>query len=60
MISVASGISALSQEQNSSITTTLISSEGAAAAYVFFNNYQFSSNQNLFMDISLGVGEFPQ
>jgi len=57
---VAGGISGLPQEQNSLIATALVSNEGAAAAYVFFNNYQFSNNTHMFMDVSLGLGEFPQ
>jgi len=57
---VAGGISGLPQEQNSLVATLLVSNEGAAAAYAFFNNYQFSENSHLFVDISLGLGEFPQ
>jgi len=57
---VASGISGLPQEQNSLIATALVSNEGAAAVYAFFNNYQFSNNLHLFLDLSVGLGEFPQ
>jgi len=57
---VAGGISGLPQEQNSLVTTALVSNEGAAALYVFFNNYQLANNSHMFMDVSLGLGEFPQ
>jgi len=57
---VAGGISGLPQEQNSLFTTALVSTEGALAVYAFFNNYQFSQNPHLFLDASLGIGEFPQ
>jgi len=60
VVGVAGGISGFPQEQNSLIATALVSNEGAAAVYVFFNNYQFTTNTHLFMDISLGLGEFPQ
>ncbi len=60
VVGVAGGISGLPQEQNSLIATALVSNEGAAAVYVFFNNYQFSQSPHLFMDVSLGLGEFPQ
>jgi surface antigen Omp85-like protein len=60
VVGVAGGISGLPQEQNSLIATALLSNEGAAAVYVFFNNYQLASNSHLFMDVSLGLGEFPQ
>lgn len=57
---VAGGVSGLPQKQNSLIATALVSNEGAAAGYVYFNNYQFSDNGHLFLDVSLGLGEFPQ
>jgi len=60
VVGVAGGISGFPQEQNSLIATALVSNEGAAAVYVFFNNYQFSNNPHMFMDVSLGLGEFPQ
>lgn len=60
VLGVAGGISGLPQEHNSLITTFLVSNEGAAAAYAFFNNYQFSEDSHLFVDITLGLGEFPQ
>lgn len=60
VVGVAGGISGLPQEQNSLVTTLLVSNEGAAAVYGFFNNYQFSNNSHLFVDISVGLGEFPQ
>jgi len=60
VVGVAGGISGLPQEQNSLFTTALLSSDGAAAVYAFFSNYQFSQNTHLFLDISLGVGDYPQ
>jgi len=60
VVGVAGGISGLPQEQNSLVTTLLVSNEGAAAVYAFFNNYQFSKGSHLFVDIILGLGEFPQ
>jgi len=60
VVGAAGGISGLPQEQNSLIATALVSNEGAAAAYLFFNNYQFTNNKHLFLDVSLGLGEFPQ
>jgi hypothetical protein len=60
VIGVAGGISGLPQEQNSFIATVLTSDEGAAALYAFFNNYQFSGNKQLFLDASIGLGDFPQ
>jgi len=60
VVGAAGGVSGLPQEQNSLIATALVSNEGAAAAYVFFNNYQFTNNKHLFLDVSLGLGEFPQ
>lgn len=60
VVGAAGGISGLPQEQNSFVTTALVSDEGAVAAYAFFNNYQFSSNSHLFLDVSVGIGEFPQ
>lgn len=60
VIGVATGISGLPQEQNSLFATALVSNEGAAAVYAFFNNYQFSHNPHLFLDVGLGLGEFPQ
>ena len=60
VVGVAGGISGLPQEQNSLFTTALLSSDGATAVYAFFNNYQFSQKAQLFLDISLGLGDFPQ
>jgi hypothetical protein len=57
---VAGGISGLPQEQNSFFTTALVSDEGAAAVYAFFNDYQLSRIQRLFVDAAVGLGEFPQ
>lgn len=60
VLGAAGGISGLPQEQNSFVTTALVSDEGAGAAYAFFNNYQFSNNTHLFLDVSVAIGEFPQ
>lgn len=60
VVGAAGGISGLPQEQNSFVTTGLVSNEGAAAVYAFFNNYQFTNNPQLFLDVSIGLGEFPQ
>lgn len=60
VIGAAAGISGLPQEQSSLFTTALVSNDGAAAVYAFFNNYQFSNNTHLFLDVGLGLGEFPQ
>jgi len=60
VIGVATGISGLPQEQSSLFATALVSNEGAAAVYAFFNDYQFSHNTHLFLDVGMGLGEFPQ
>lgn len=60
VIGVAGGISGLPQEQNSFIATALASDEGAEAVYAYFNNFQFSGNPQLFLDASIGLGNFPQ
>lgn len=60
VIGAAAGISGLPQEQSSLFATALVSNDGAAAIYAFFNNYQFSNNTHLFLDVGLGLGEFPQ
>lgn len=60
VVGAAGGISGLPQEQNSLIATALVSDEGAAAVYAYFNNYQFSDNPQLFLDASIGLGDFPQ
>jgi len=60
VVGLAGGISALPQPQNSFFATALVSTEGAAAAYAFFNDYQFSRIPRLFLDGSVGLGEFPQ
>ena len=60
VLGAATGISGLPQEQNSLFATALVSNEGAGAVYVFFNNYQFSHNTHLFLDVGLGLGKFPQ
>jgi hypothetical protein len=57
---VAGGISGLPQEQNSFIATALVSDEGAEAVYGFLDNYQFSNSPRLFLDASIGLGDFPQ
>ena len=60
VLGIGGGISGLPQEQNSFIATALVSDEGAAAAYAYFNDYQFSEIPRLFLDASIGLGEFPQ
>ena len=60
VVGAAGGISGLPQPQNSFVATALVSDEGAQAAYGFFNNYQFSTSPRLFLDASIGLGEFPQ
>lgn len=60
VIGAAAGISGLPQEQSSLFTTALVSNDGAVAVYAFFNNYQFTNNTHLFLDVGLGLGEFPQ
>jgi len=60
VVGAAGGISGLPQEQNSFIATALISDQGAEAIYGYFNNYQFSNSSRLFLDASLGLGNFPQ
>ena len=60
VLGVGGGISGLPQEQNSFIATALISDEDAAAVYAYFNDYQFSEIPRLFLDASVGLGEFPQ
>ena len=60
VLGIGGGISGLPQEQNSLIATALISDEDAAAVYAFFNDYQFSDIPRLFVDASIGLGEFPQ
>lgn len=60
VVGAVGGISGLPQEQNSFIATALTSDEGANAIYAYFNNYQFSKSPRLFLDVSIGLGDFPQ
>ncbi len=60
VVGVAGGFSGLLQEQNSLYATALISDEGAEAFYGYFSNYQVSNHGQLFMDVSFGLGDFPQ
>lgn len=60
VVGVGGGISGLPQEQNSFIATALASDDEAAAAYAYFNDYQFSGIPRLFLDASIGLGDFPQ
>ena len=60
VVGVAGGISGLPQEQNSYMANALLSDEGAEALYAYFSNYQFSGNPQLFLDASIGLGDFPQ
>ncbi len=60
VLGIGGGISGLPQEQNSLLATVLVSDEDAAAAYVYFNDYQFTDIPRLFLDVSVGLGEFPQ
>ncbi|VAW63486.1 hypothetical protein MNBD_GAMMA09-836 [hydrothermal vent metagenome] len=60
VVGAAGGISGFPQEQNSLVTTALVSTEGAMALYAFFNDYQFSEHKHLFLDMSVGLGKFPQ
>jgi len=60
VVGAIGGISGLPQEQNSFVATALVSDEGARAVYGFFNDYQFSNYRQLFLDASIGLGEFPQ
>ena len=60
VLGIGGGISGLPQEQNSFIATALISDEDAVAVYAYFNDYQFSNIPHLFLDTSIGLGEFPQ
>ncbi len=60
VIGVAGGVSGLPQEQNSFVATALVSDNDAAAAYAFFNDYQFSNIERLFLDASISIGEFPR
>jgi hypothetical protein len=57
---IAGGIGGLPQPQNSFIATALVSDEDAAAVYAFFNDFQFSPIPRLFLDASIGLGDFPQ
>ncbi len=60
VVGAAGGVSGLPQEQSSLVATALVSNEGALAAYAYFNNYEFSANPHLFLDASIGLGQFPQ
>ena len=60
VVGTAGGIGGLPQEQNSFFGTALVSDEEAAALYGFFNDYQFSRVERLFVDAGIGLGEFPQ
>jgi len=60
VVGVAGGVSGLPQEQNSLVTTALVSNEGASAVYLFFNDYQFARQPQLFLDVSMALGNFPQ
>lgn len=60
VLGVGGGISGLPQEQNSFIATALVSDEDAAAVYAYFNDYQLSGIPRLFLDASVGLGDFPQ
>lgn len=56
----AGGIGGLPQDQNSFFATALVSDEEAAALYAFLTDYQFSRVRRLFLDVGIGLGEFPQ
>lgn len=60
-VGVLGGISGKPQEQNSLFITALVSDGGAKAAYLFFNDYQTHLfNDRLFLDASIGAGDFPE
>ena len=60
VVGAAGGISGLPQEQNSLFATALLSDKGAEAIYAYFSNYQFASSPQMFLDASIGLGNFPQ
>ena len=60
VVGAVGGISGLPHEQSSFIATALTSDEGTNAIYAYFNNYQFSKSPRLFLDVSIGLGDFPQ
>lgn len=57
---VAGGVSGLPQEQSKLFATVLGSTLGARAAYLFFNDYRTPVSDRLFVDASVGIGDFPR